>query len=78
MYSQELNRDQVTLSYPKKLKMVRQHIDQTMRTRNFKTRNQRIERQYWSKVIKREMSAQKEKGLLSEEGNWTVFGTRFL
>ena len=39
-YNQELNRDQVA----QKLRtMVRQHFDQTMRTRNFKARNERIE-----------------------------------
>ena len=39
---QELNRDQVA-PYQKLKTMVRQHIDQTIRTRNFKDRNERIE-----------------------------------
>ena len=43
MYNQELNRYQVAPSYQKFRKMVRQHVDQTIRTRNFQTRNERIE-----------------------------------
>ena len=41
-YNQELNRDHVTPSCQKLRKMVRQHIDQTTRTRNFKAQNERI------------------------------------
>ena len=43
MYNLELNRDQVAPSFQKLRKMVRQHIDQTIRRRNFKARNERIE-----------------------------------
>ena len=43
MYNLELNRDQVAPSYQKLRKMVRQHTDQTIRRRNFKARNERIE-----------------------------------
>ena len=39
MYNQELSRDGVAPSYQKLRRMVRQHIDQTTRTRNFKARN---------------------------------------
>ena len=42
-YNQELNRGQVAPTYQKLRKMVRQHIDQTTRTRNFKARNGRNE-----------------------------------
>ena len=54
MYIQEVNRDQVTPSFQKLTNMVRQHINQTIRTRNFKARNERIETGYWSKVTKGE------------------------
>ena len=43
LYNQELNRDQLAPSYHRLRTMVRQHIDQTIRTRNFKARNERIE-----------------------------------
>ena len=43
MYNKELNRDQVAPSVQKLRNMVRQHFDQTMRTRNFKAQNERIE-----------------------------------
>ena len=48
--------------------MVRQHIDQTTSTRNFKARNDRIETEYWSKVTREEMSAQKEKWEIAFSG----------
>ena len=57
-YNQELNRDQAVPSYKKLRKMVGQHIDQTVRTRNSKARNGRNET---GKVIRVKMSAQKEK-----------------
>ena len=37
MYNQELSRDRVAPSCQKFRKMVRQHVDQTIRTRNFKS-----------------------------------------
>ena len=43
MYNQKLNRVQATPSNHKLRKMVRQHFDQTIRTRNFKARNEIIE-----------------------------------
>ena len=61
MYNHELCRYHVTLSYQKLRKMVRQHIDQTIRTRNFKAGNERIETGVTSRVKKGELSARKEK-----------------
>ena len=43
IYIQEVNRDQVTPSYQRLRTLVRRHVDQMIRTRNFKTRNGRIE-----------------------------------
>ena len=43
MYNQEMSQGRVTPNYQRFKKMVNQHIDQTIRTRNFKARNERIE-----------------------------------
>ena len=43
LHNQELNRDQVAPSHQKLRTMVGQHTDQTIRTRNFNARNERIE-----------------------------------
>ena len=43
MYNQELSRDRVAPSYQTLRRMVRPHIDQTIRTRHFKARNERIQ-----------------------------------
>ena len=42
MYNQELSRDRVPPSCEKLRKMVRQHVDQTIRAQNFKAWNERI------------------------------------
>ena len=42
MYNHELERDRVTPSFQKLIRMGRQDIDQTIRTRNFKAQNERI------------------------------------
>ena len=59
MYNQELNRDNVTPSYPRL--MVRQQIHQTIGTRNFKAQNERIETGVLVKSHKEETSALTEK-----------------
>ena len=61
MYNQELSRDRVTPSYQRLRNMVRQHIDQSIRTRNFKARNERIETGVLVKSLTGKMSALKEK-----------------
>ena len=43
LYNQELNRDEVTPSYQRMRTMARQHVDQMIRTRNFKAWNERFE-----------------------------------
>ena len=43
MYEQAIDRDRATPSNQRLKAMVRRHIDQTVRTRNFKARNERIE-----------------------------------
>ena len=52
MYSQELNRDKVTPSYQKLSKLVRQRINQMVRTRNFKAPNERFQRGALVKSLK--------------------------
>ena len=75
MYNQELNRDKVTPSYQRWMKMVRQQIDETIRTRNFKARS---ERSGTGVSVKSHRGRNFQRGkknmrLLSVEGNWTVF-----
>ena len=41
--NQEVNRDEVTPCFQRLRTMVRQHVDQTIRTRNLKARNERFE-----------------------------------
>ena len=43
MYDQEMNRSRVLPSYQRLKTVIRRHIDQMIRTRNFKARNARIE-----------------------------------
>ena len=43
MYDHEMDRERATPSYERLKTMVRRHIDQMIRTRNFKPRNERIE-----------------------------------
>ena len=63
MYNQELSRGRVEPSYQKSRKMVRRHIDQTIRTRNFKARNERIEPGVLVKSQKgRNVSAERKMG----------------
>ena len=62
MYNQELSRDHVAPRCQKNLKrMARQHTDQTIRTRSFKARNERIETGVWVKSQKGKTSTRKEK-----------------
>ena len=51
-FYKELNRDQVSPSDQILKKMVRQHLGETIRTRNFKAQNERIETEYWSTAIR--------------------------
>ena len=61
MYNQELSRDCVAPSCEKLRRMERQHIDQTIRTRNIKPEMIELRLEIWSKVVKGAMSAQKAK-----------------
>ena len=72
MYNQELSRDRVAPRYQKLRKMVRQHIGQTTRTRNFKARNERIETGVLVKSHKgRNVSAERKVG---ESFQWKANG----
>ena len=67
MYNQELNRYPAAPNYQKLRKVVRQHIDQTIRTRNLKARNERIETGVLVKSLE-EMPPQKEKWEIAISG----------
>ena len=47
IHDQEIDRDRAMTSYQRLKTMVRRHIDQMIRTRNFRARHERIERGYW-------------------------------
>ena len=70
LYDQEIDRDPALPSYPRLKTMVRWHIDQTVRTRNFIARYERIVTGVLVKIHKGRM--------LSVERNWTVFKRRLL
>ena len=80
MYNQDLSRDRVASRYQKLWKMVGQHIDQTIRTRNFKAQNERIETGVLVKGQKREKRQRGKKSgrVLSMESEWTVFTRRLI
>ena len=72
MYERENVRNNEPTSYSR-LKTTR-HIDQTRRTRNFRVRNEVVERGGVTKSQKgRKASAER---MLSVESNWTVFERR--
>ena len=73
MYNRELNRDKVTPSYHKLRNMVRQHIDHTIRTRNFRARNESIETGVVVKSHKGRNVSDNCARLQSLKCNWTVF-----
>ena len=67
MYNQELNRDEIAPSYQKLRTMVRQHIDQTIRTRNFRGRNKTFQTGVFVKSRKgRNVSAERKVPRLTE------------
>ena len=80
MCNQDLSRDRVASRYQKLWKMVGQHIDQTIRTRNFKAQNERIETGVLVKGQKREKRQRGKKSgrVLSMESEWTVFTRRLI
>ena len=59
MYNQELSRDRVTPSYQKLMRMVRRHVDQSTMTRNFKARNERIEK---GALVKSQKGRKRQRG----------------
>ena len=79
-YEQENVRNTEPPNYSRLKTLVRRHIDQTMRTRNFRARNEIVKRGAVTKSQKREKSQRgKESGrMLSVESNWTVFERRLM
>ena len=80
MDNQELSRGRVAPSCQKLRGRVRQHVDQTIRTRNFKARNERIETGVLVKSQKRKEGQRGKKSgrMLLMEGEWTVFKRRLV
>ena len=72
MYNQEMSRGRVTPNYQKFKNMVKQYMDQTIRTRNFKTRNERIETGVLVKSQKRRNVSVESK--VGECTQWKVNG----
>ena len=77
MYEQENVRNNEPPNYLKMETLVRRHIDQVMRTRNFRARNDRVESGTVTKrgKTKRKVSVER---MLSVESNRTVFWRRFM
>ena len=77
---QENIRNNEPRSYQQMKTMVRQHNDQMTRTRNFRARNEIVERGAVSKSQQGRKSQRREEGgrMLSVESNWTVFERRLM
>ena len=75
MYERENVRNNEPPNCSRLKTMVRRHIDQTMRTRNFRALSEIVERGAVTKSQKREKSQREEESgrMLSVESNWTVF-----
>ena len=80
LYEQENVRNNEKPSYSRLKTSARRHIDQTMRTRNFRARNERVESEAETKSQKEKNSQLGEESgiMLSVESNWTVFERRLL
>ena len=80
VYEQEINQDRSRPSFQKLQTMVKRHIDQKIRTRNFQARNERIETRVLVKTQRREeCQCRKEiRRTLSVESKRTVFKRRCL
>ena len=74
MYDQETFRNKGQPSYSRLKTAVRLHIDQAMRARSCRARNEIVERGMVTKSQKEKNLRWKESGrMLSVEGNWTMF-----
>ena len=75
LYDQETVRNNEPPNYSRLKTTVRRHIDQTVRTRNFRARNEIVER---GAVTKSQKGKESQRGVesgrvLSVESNWTMF-----
>ena len=77
LYEQENVRNNEQPSYSRLKTSVRRHIDRTVRMRNFRPRNEMVERGPVTKSQKRERSQRGKEGgrVQSVESNWTMFET---
>ena len=80
VYEQKNIRNSEQPSYSRLKTSVKLHIDQTLRTRNFRARNEIVERGAVTKSLKKKESLRgAESGrMLSVESNWTVFKKRLM
>ena len=80
LYEQENIRNNEQRNCSRLKTSVRRHIDQTMRKRNFRARNDMVERGAVTKSQKREKSKRGKEGgrLQSVESHWTVFERRLM
>ena len=69
MYDQKTDRDRAMPSYQRLKTMVRRHIDEMIRTRNVRVRNERIQTGVLDKSHKRRIVSVERK----VRENWTVF-----
>ena len=75
MYDQQIDRKQALRSYQRLKTTARQHIDQTIRTGNFRSRKERIEAGE-SVISQKGKNVSVERRMVSVESNWTVFKMR--
>ena len=80
LYDQETVRNNGQTSYSRFQTSVKLHIDQMMRTRNFRVRNEVVERGSVTKSQKRKEGLRWEESgrVFSVEGTWTMFQRRLM
>ena len=79
LYDQEVARNKGKPNYSQLKTAVKLHIDQMMRTRNFRVRNEVVGRGAVTKSSNRKKAyVVKKVGVFSVEGTWTMFKRRLM
>ena len=81
LYEQESIRNNEQPSFSRLKTPARRHIDQAMRTRNFRARNEIVERAAITKSQKKKEQShrgEESRRMLSVENNWTMFERRLM
>ena len=79
LYDQETDRNKGKPNYSQLKTVVKLHIDQMMRTRNFRVRNDVVERGSVTKSQKgKKAYVERKVRVFSVEGTWTMFQRRHL